>query len=127
MLEQIKNKSLDELKDLISEFSQDHASDDIQDDAIDVGDDKGGARIPNSDDDNRQSYSGSTGRSIMATFARRSNDNRSRQSELDKTISTAITVSSGSVFVPSASQGQARIGNSRIGFRFLEFRFYILM
>jgi hypothetical protein len=29
MLEQIKNKSLDELEDLMSEFSQDHASDDI--------------------------------------------------------------------------------------------------
>ena len=40
----------------------------------------------------------------MAAFARKSNDGRSRGSELDESVTT-ITVSSGSVFVLLGSEG----------------------
>jgi hypothetical protein len=39
----------------------------------------------------------------MAAFARKSNDGRRRGSEWDESF-TAMTVSSGSVFVPSGSE-----------------------
>jgi hypothetical protein len=109
MLEQTKNKSLDELEDLMGGFSREYADDDTQDDSSDVGSDelraKAGVDERDVDiDSHRQSRSAGTGRSIMAAFARISNNERSRWSELDESV-TAITVSSGSVFMPSGSEG----------------------
>ena len=106
MLEQTKNQSLDELEDLMGGFSREHADADIQDDSSDVGSDELGAEVgvdERSADVYRPSRSAGTGRSIMAAFARKSNDERSRRSELDESVTT-ITVS-GSVFVPSGSEG----------------------
>ena len=40
----------------------------------------------------------------MAAFARKSKDERSGENELDDSVTT-ITVGSGSVFVPSGSEG----------------------
>jgi hypothetical protein len=58
-----------------------------------MGNNRGG------DDDNSQSRS--AGRSIMAAFGRRPGDDEGRESIFDETVSTTVTVSSGSVFVPS--------------------------
>jgi hypothetical protein len=103
MLEQIKKKSLDELEDLMGGFSRDAVGDDIQDDTLNgsgdeisagsMGNNRGGG------DDNGQSRSAS--RSIMAAFGRRPGDDEGRESIFDETVSTTVTVSSGSVFVPS--------------------------
>ena len=78
MLEQIKKKSLDELKDLIGGFSRNTTGDNIQDNTLNgssdrisagaIGDNRGGG------DDYSQSRS--TSRSIMATFGQRPVDNR---------------------------------------------------
>lgn len=99
MLEQTKSKSLDELEDLMGGFSREHADDNIEYDGSDTGDELGAeVRVDERDSSGRrQSRSAGTGRSIMAAFARKSN---SQGSELDESVTT-ITVSSGSVFVPS--------------------------
>ena len=101
MLEQTKNKSLDELEDLMGGFSREYA------DGSNVGSDELGVEVGVDERDSgghRQSRSAGTSRSIMAAFARKSNDERSRESELDESVTT-MTVSSGSVFVPSGSEG----------------------
>jgi hypothetical protein len=107
MLEQTKNQSLDELEDLMGGFSREHADADIQDDGSDVGSDELGAEVRVDErgaDAYRPSLSAGTGRSIMAAFARKSNDGRSRGCELDESVTTT-TISSGSVFIPSGSEG----------------------
>jgi hypothetical protein len=88
---------------LIGGFSRDAAGDDIQDNTLNgSGDEIGAGSMGNNrsgGDDNGQSRS--TGRSIMAAFGRRPSDDEGRESIFDETISTTITVSSGSVFMPS--------------------------
>ena len=79
MLEQTKNQSLDELEDLMGGFSREYADDDIPDDRSDVGRDDPGVEVGVSERDSgghRESRSARTGRSIMAAFARKSNDGR---------------------------------------------------
>lgn len=92
----------------MSGFSREHADDDMQEDAANVNDNEVGTEALDADedgnDDYSQSYSASAGRSIMAAFAWRSNDDRSQRSGSDESI-MAMTVSSGSVFVPSISEG----------------------
>jgi hypothetical protein len=88
-------------------FSREHADADIQDDGSDVGSDELGAEVRVDErgaDAYRPSLSAGTGRSIMAAFARKSNDGRSRGCELDESVTTT-TISSGSVFIPSGSEG----------------------
>ena len=108
MLEQTKNKSLDELEDLMSGFSREDANIDIQDDSSDVGSNTLRVEVKVDErgtDVYRPSRStASIGRSIMAAFARRSDNERSRGSMLDESVTT-MTVSSGSVFIPSGSEG----------------------
>ena len=103
MLEQIKGKSLDELEDLIGRFSQDLASDDIQDDsADDVGGDGVGRGARNDGKESghpNQPRSANTGTSIAA-LARTSGDDINRESTFDDIVTTTVTVSSRSLFVP---------------------------
>jgi hypothetical protein len=73
MLEQIKGKSLDELEDLMGGFSREHASDNAEDDTADRSGEEVEVRIRDDEDGG------------------------------DETVSTALTVNSGSVFIPSAS------------------------
>lgn len=101
MLEQIKGKSLDELEDLMGEFSRDAAGDDLHDDSRDIGGDEAGSGARDDSEDHDDHSQPCSGRSIMAAFARTSNDNRGGDSILDETITTIITVSSGSLFAPS--------------------------
>ena len=104
MLEQTKNQSLDELEDLMSGFSREYADDGIQDDGSDIGSsDDPGPEVGVNERDSHQSRSSETSRAIMAAFARKSKDGRRRGSEWDESF-TAMTVSSGSVFVPSGSE-----------------------
>ena len=109
MLEQTKNKSLDELEDLMGGFSRECASGGTQDGGLGAGSHGLGVEVrvdERSADAHRPSRSASTSRSIMAAFARKSNDERHRGSGLDESVTT-MTVSSGSVFVPSGSEGSA--------------------
>jgi len=101
MLEQIKKKSLDELEELMGGFSRDAAGDNIQDDTSDASGDDIGAGAAGDGDDHSQSRSAGTRRSIMAAFGRRPGDNEGRESVFDETVSITVTISSGSVFVPS--------------------------
>ena len=84
MLEQIKDKSLDELEDLIAGFSREYAGEDGPGDAADVS----------SDDSNSD-------RSPSRASTRRSESEL--ELELDEAAMT-MTASSGSIFVPSASE-----------------------
>ena len=105
MLEQIKKKSLDELEDLMSGFSRDAAGDDIQGDISTVSSDETSTGATGGDDHSQSRSAGTTlGRGIMAAFGRRIGDDGGRESKLDGRVTT-ITVSSGSVFVPSGSEG----------------------
>jgi hypothetical protein len=107
MLEQTKNKSLDELEDLMGGFSREFADDDIQDDGLGVGSDELRADVgvdERGTNSHCPSQSASSSRSIMAGFTRKSIDERSRGNELDESVTT-MTVNSGSVFVPSGSEG----------------------
>jgi hypothetical protein len=52
-------------------------------------------------DDHSQSRSTSSGRSIMAAFGRRTVNDGGQESVFSESVSTSITISSGSVFVPS--------------------------
>jgi hypothetical protein len=101
ILEQIKKKSLDELEELMGGFSRDAAGDDIQDDASDASGDNIAAGATGDGDDHSQSRSAGTGRSIMAAFGRRPVNDEGRESVFSESVSTSITISSGSVFVPS--------------------------
>ncbi|KAH6665072.1 hypothetical protein B0J14DRAFT_660758 [Halenospora varia] len=77
MLEQTKNQSLDKLEDLMGGFSQEYANDDIQDGGLDISSDNPGAAVGVNERDSsghRQSRFASSDRSIMAAFARKSND-----------------------------------------------------
>ena len=86
MLEQIKNKSLDELEELMGGFSREHVDDDVWDDAVDAGDIDDeigtevlfGDEVGNNNDDSDRPGSFTTGRSIMAAFSRKRNDNEGR-------------------------------------------------
>jgi hypothetical protein len=98
MLEQIKKKSLNELKDLMGGFSQDAAGNNSQDNA---SGDEIGASVTGDSDDHSQSRSASTSKSIMATFARRPVNDGGRESVFNESVSTFITISNGSSFVPS--------------------------
>jgi len=93
MAEQIREKSLDELEDLMSGFSQDATREDSQDDAATAG---SNGRDPNLVD-NGQDGGGSHGHSSAA----RTRDDREPTSTLTQTTSTVVTTSSGSDFVPS--------------------------
>ena len=96
MLEQIKRKSLDELEDLIGGFSRDAAGDDLQDDPSDASGGEIGAGAVGDGDDRSQSRSAGTSRSIIAVHDDGGRENVSRES-----VSTPVTISSGSIFVPS--------------------------
>ncbi|KAN0108918.1 hypothetical protein V8E51_008660 [Hyaloscypha variabilis] len=96
MLEQIKKKSLDELEDLIGGFSRDAAGDDIQDDPSDASGGEIGAGAVGDGDDRSQSRSAGTSRSIITVH-----DDRGRESVSRESASTPVTMSSGSIFVPS--------------------------
>ncbi len=96
MLEQIKRKSLDELEDLMGGFSRDAAGDDIQDDPSDASGSEIGASTIGDSDDRSQSRSAGTSRSIIAAHNNGGRENVSRES-----VSTPVTISSGSIFVPS--------------------------
>jgi hypothetical protein len=84
MLEQIKGKSLNKLEDLMGGFSWDLVINNVQDNNRDVGGDNSSSGVrSNSGDSNNysQPYSAST-----------------------SGCTTAITVSSGSVFMPSVDR-----------------------
>jgi hypothetical protein len=89
---------LDELEDLMGGFSRDAAGDNIQDDA---SGDEIGAGAAGDSDNYGQSCSAGTGKSIMAAFGRRPVDDGGRESVFSESVSTSITISSGSIFVPS--------------------------
>ncbi|KAN0089768.1 hypothetical protein V8E51_020028 [Hyaloscypha variabilis] len=93
---QIKKKSLDELKDLISRFSRDVTSNNIQDDPSDASGGEIGASAVGDGDDRSQSRSTSTSRSIITIH-----DNGGQESVSRESASTPITMSSGSIFIPS--------------------------
>jgi hypothetical protein len=99
MLEQTKNKSLDELEDLMGGYSREYVNDGSQD-----GNGREGDLRVDERGSQRHSQSVGTSKSIMAAFARTSNDGRSRGSDIDESI-TARTDRSGSIFVPSGSEG----------------------
>ena len=101
MLERIKKKSLDELEDLMGGFSRDAVGDDILDNAINGSSDGIIANTAGGGDDHSQSRSTSSGRSIMAAFGRRTVNDGGQESVFSESVSTSITISSGSVFVPS--------------------------
>ncbi|KAN0095005.1 hypothetical protein V8E51_015716 [Hyaloscypha variabilis] len=96
MLEQIKKKSLDELEDLMGGFSRDAAGDDIQDDPSDASGGEIGAGAVGDGDDRSQSRSAGTSRSIITVH-----DDGGRESVSRESASTPVTMSSGSIFVPS--------------------------
>lgn len=100
MLERIKKKSLDELEDLMGGFSRDAAGNNFQDDSSGASGDEISAGAGGGDD-HSQSRSVSTGRSIMAAFGRRRVDDGGQESVFSESVSTSVTISSGSVFVPS--------------------------
>ena len=107
MLEQTKNKSLDELEDLMGGFSREYANNGVQDDDLGVGSNTLEAEVRvdvSSSNGQPEARSASTSGSIMAAFARRPDRGRSRGSRLEDTVTT-MTVSSGSVFIPSGSEG----------------------
>ncbi|KAN0090652.1 hypothetical protein V8E51_013788 [Hyaloscypha variabilis] len=96
ILEQIKKKSLDELEDLMGGFSRDAAGDDIQDDPSDASGGEIGAGAVGDGDDRSQSRSAGTSRSIITVH-----DDGGRESVSRESASTPVTMSSGSIFVPS--------------------------
>ena len=82
-------------------FSRDATGDNIQDNTSDASGDDIGASATGDSDDYSQSRSTGTRRSIIAAFGQRPGDDEGRESVFDETISITITISSGSVFVPS--------------------------
>jgi hypothetical protein len=115
MLERIREKSLDELEDLMGGFSRECAGrggiDGDGSSSVGGSDELGaeaeaGARAganARGTDGHRPPRSAGAGRGIMASFARKSNSERSRGSEWDES-GTTLTASSGSVFAPSGSE-----------------------
>ena len=103
MLAQIKKKSLDELEDLMNGFSQDAAG---GDDISTVSEEETEIAAVGGDDRGQSRSTGdilSTG--IGATLDRKiGDDESSREGGLDGSVAT-ITGTSGSVFVPSGSEG----------------------
>jgi len=94
MLEQIRKKSLDELEDLMSGFSREFPHVGSEDNGSPIGRRRLGAEV------------GVDLRGpLAATSTARPTDDRSRNSELDESFTTITTVNSGSVFVPSGSDG----------------------
>jgi hypothetical protein len=106
MLEQVRNKSVDELDELMVELSREQGSEEMQDEGEDFnGEDAGVEGVYEREDDevgNEQYGLADTSRS--ATFKQRANDDTEREDEYGETISTTVTVS-GSIFVPSTSEG----------------------
>ena len=120
ILKRIREKSLDKLENLMGEFSREYAnSNSINSNGSSSigGRDKLGAKAKararakaeaggragasaRGADGHRPPRSAGAGRSIMASFARKSNGERSRGSE----SGTTLTASSGSVFAPSGSE-----------------------
>jgi hypothetical protein len=109
MLEHIKGKSLDELEDLIGGLSRDHAADDIQDDRRSASSDGVSSRGlddgEHSRDDSQGRRPARAGGGFFAAFAQRSNRGDSRETLSNVTVADTVTDTSGSVFVPSASEG----------------------
>jgi hypothetical protein len=101
MLERIKKKSLDELEDLIGGFSRDAVGDDILDNAANGSSDGIIANTTGGGDDYSQSRSTSSSRSIIATFSQRTVNDGGQESVFSESVSTSITISSSSIFVPS--------------------------
>lgn len=99
MLEQIKKQSLDKLKDLISRFNWDAAGGNIQDNSSEISIDEIGT-IASGGDDHNQSRSVSISRSIIIAFSRKIVNDRGQESVFSESVSTFITISSSSVFMP---------------------------
>jgi hypothetical protein len=107
ILEQTKNRSLDELEDVMSGFSREFADadvsrtdvpasrDSLEPEGEEVDEQRKSAR--------RWSRSASTGKSIMTAFAQRSRNERSHGGASDGSM-TALTIHSGSIFIPSSSE-----------------------
>lgn len=92
MVKEIREKSLDELEDLMGRLSQEATGDGVEG-ALD-GDSTGGQ--------GKSRTSASTaGARIMARFGRNLGNDRHSESARSKTTSPTQTISSGSVFVPS--------------------------
>ena len=85
----------------MSGFSQDAASDNIQDNALDASGNEIGASITGDGNNYNQSRFASTSKSIIVTFGQRLVDNRGQESVFSESISTFITISNGNSFVPS--------------------------
>jgi hypothetical protein len=94
------------LDELMVELSREQGSEEMQDEGEDfTGEDIGGRDGYEREDNevgNEQYGLADTGRS--ATFTQRANDDRERGDECDETIRTTVTAS-GSIFVPSISEG----------------------
>lgn len=106
MLGRIREKSLDELEDLMGGFSRECAGSGTEDGGLSASSGELGGEAgvdARGTDGHRPSRSAGAGRSIMASFARKSSEGRSRGSEWDESV-TALTASSGSVFAPSGSE-----------------------
>jgi hypothetical protein len=101
MLEQIRNKGLDELDELMVELTRDQGGEG----------ENGGIEDARGDDDDDGEGEGEVGgdyhaplrRSIREIFTRQVGANSGRSDECDETISKCTTGSSGSLFVPSLS------------------------
>jgi hypothetical protein len=107
MLEQIRNKSLNELEEMMVGFAQEERGNEVS--VEDDGEEDDGEEDDGEEDDGEEDevedshhHSAATSRSIMAAFARRENSNKVEDDEFDRTVSTTRTVSSRSIFVPFA-------------------------
>ena len=80
-------------------FSRDATGGNIQDDSSGLSGDEIGTGAGGGDD-HSQSRSISTGRSIMAAFGRRTVNDGGQESVFSESVSTSITISSGSVLYP---------------------------
>ncbi|KAJ8069560.1 hypothetical protein OCU04_000001 [Sclerotinia nivalis] len=98
MLEQIKNQSLDELEDLMNGFSRKYTVDtvDVDDNISDIQDN--GSNVVDAVDTYQRSASASRG-SVIAAFARKPNDEKKQETELDES-----GCGSDSIFIPSSSE-----------------------
>lgn len=106
IIEQIKGKSLDELEDLISRFSQDYTGSRVTDSGIDVSEHKVGNEAHEGDDYNytHPARPARASRGIMAQFAWQPCTNRGRESVFSKVSSINMTRTSSSEFILSNSK-----------------------
>ncbi|KAF2175411.1 hypothetical protein K469DRAFT_610840 [Zopfia rhizophila CBS 207.26] len=106
MLAQIRNKSLDELDGLMMEFTRDQGEESENASNEEAGVGVGTNRVNrNEEDEVSDSRRAPLRRSIREVFARSFGANRDGNDEGDSIMSVSVTVSSGSIFVPSASDG----------------------